>query len=193
MSTRFEGLVKILKLMFRQDFVAEVWSLFSSWCLWFWSLILVEILKLGLVKIFKFKFFSKCWCLVEILKLVLDRLCKNLWYDLKKLLWWAKLNPRVRCAFGNVFLFQPFFDCIYGHSFSHRSNEDWSVILCCICADLFTGSSDYEERPPSLSFRSSSGRFVCRRIGQICRTICFNQALQMRHEVVVFRSFSQQL
>ena len=82
---------------------------------------------------------------------------------------------------------------LYVHSFSYRSNEDWSVILCCICADLFTGSSDYEERPPSLSFRSSSGRFVCRRIGQICRTICFNQALQMRHEVVVFTSFSQQL
>ena len=82
---------------------------------------------------------------------------------------------------------------LYGHSFSQWSHEDWSVILCCICADLFTGSSDYEERPPSLSFRSSSGRFVCRRIGQICRTICFNQALQMRHEVVVFRSFSQQL
>ena len=80
---------------------------------------------------------------------------------------------------------------LYVHSFSHRSNEDWSVILCCICADLFTGSSDYEERPPSLSFRSSSGRFVCHRIGQICRTICFNQALQMRHEVVVFRSFGQ--
>ena len=33
----------------------------------------------------------------------LDRdLCFNLWYDLKKLLWQAKLNPRVRCAFGNV-------------------------------------------------------------------------------------------
>ena len=27
-STRFQGLVKILKLMFRQDFEAEVWSLF---------------------------------------------------------------------------------------------------------------------------------------------------------------------
>ena len=28
LSTRFQGLVKILKLMFRQDFEAEVWSLF---------------------------------------------------------------------------------------------------------------------------------------------------------------------
>ena len=26
----------------------------------------------------------------------------DLWYDLKKLLWEYKLNPRVRCAFGNV-------------------------------------------------------------------------------------------
>ena len=28
---------------------------------------------------------------------------KVLWYDLKKLLWQDELNPRVRCAFGNVF------------------------------------------------------------------------------------------
>ena len=31
-------------------------------------------------------------------------LCLNLRYDLKKLLWQDELNPRVRCAFGNVFL-----------------------------------------------------------------------------------------
>ena len=30
-------------------------------------------------------------------------LCLNLWYDLKKLLWQDELNPRVRCAFGNVY------------------------------------------------------------------------------------------
>ena len=29
-------------------------------------------------------------------------LCLNLWYDLNKLLWQDELNPRVRCAFGNV-------------------------------------------------------------------------------------------
>ena len=28
LSTRFQGLVKILRLMFRQDFEAKVWSLF---------------------------------------------------------------------------------------------------------------------------------------------------------------------
>ena len=27
---------------------------------------------------------------------------QDLWYDLKKLLWQDELNPRVRCAFGNV-------------------------------------------------------------------------------------------
>ena len=43
------------------------------------------------------------WCLVEILKMKFDQdLCLNLWYDLKKLLWQDELNPRVRCAFGNV-------------------------------------------------------------------------------------------
>ena len=31
-------------------------------------------------------------------------LCLNLWYDLKRLLWQDELNPRVRCAFGNVSL-----------------------------------------------------------------------------------------
>ena len=30
-------------------------------------------------------------------------LCLNCWYDFKKLLWQDELNPRVRCAFGNVF------------------------------------------------------------------------------------------
>ena len=31
-------------------------------------------------------------------------LCLNLRYDLKKLLWQDELNPRVRGAFGNVYL-----------------------------------------------------------------------------------------
>ena len=30
-------------------------------------------------------------------------LCKSSWYYFKKLLWKDELNPRVRCAFGNVF------------------------------------------------------------------------------------------
>ena len=30
-------------------------------------------------------------------------LCFNLRYDLKNLLWQDELNPRVRCAFGNVY------------------------------------------------------------------------------------------
>ena len=30
-------------------------------------------------------------------------LCLNLWHDLEKLLWQDELNPRVRCAFGNVY------------------------------------------------------------------------------------------
>ena len=46
------------------------------------------------------------WCLVEILKMKCDQdLCLNLWYDSKKLLWQDELNPRVRCAFGNVLSF----------------------------------------------------------------------------------------
>ena len=37
-------------------------------------------------------------------------LCLNLWYDPKKLLWQDELNPRVRCAFGNVYFFRVDFD-----------------------------------------------------------------------------------
>ena len=76
------------KLLFR--LWAQGWSRFWSWSsgkilkfvqhfavdvLWRWgSSILVEILKLGLVKIFKLKF-----CLVEILKLMLGRDSEDVW------------------------------------------------------------------------------------------------------------------
>ena len=64
--------------------------------------ILVGILKLGLVKTLELKCYGEAdvwlifwsWCLVEILKMKFDQyLCLTLWYE---------LNPRVRCAFGNV-------------------------------------------------------------------------------------------
>ena len=79
---------KILKLKFGHYFAADAW-------LWLWSSILVEILKLGLVKIYKFKFCRNAdvwlrfwsWCLVKILKMFDQGLCKNLWYDQKKLIW----------------------------------------------------------------------------------------------------------
>ena len=106
------------------NFEHNVWWKFWSWNsdkIWSWSLlsflcwcfvevmlnpsrILVDILKEGLGKILKLKFYGEAdvwfrfwsWCLVEILKMKFDQdLCLNLWY---------KLNPRVRCAFGNVFI-----------------------------------------------------------------------------------------
>ena len=95
-------------------FDAGVWSVFFCWCfvkvMLNQSWILVEIVKLGLVKILNFKFYREAhvwlriwrWCLVEILKMKFDQdLCLNSWYE---------LNPRVRCAFGNVFKFIPFFE-----------------------------------------------------------------------------------
>ena len=104
-STRFGQNFEVL----RQDFEAEVAA--DPW-LRLWRLFLVEILRLRLVKILKFKIsrnadiwlmFWSC-CLVEIMKMKSNQdLFENLWYDLKKLLWWAELNPRVRCAFGNDF------------------------------------------------------------------------------------------
>ena len=105
-STRFGQNFEVL----RQDFEAEVAA--DPW-LRLWRLFLVEILRLRLVKILKFKIsrnadiwlmFWSC-CLVEIMKIKSNQdLFENLWYDLKKLLWWAELNPRVRCAFGNVYI-----------------------------------------------------------------------------------------
>ena len=35
-------------------------------------------------------------------------LCLNFWYNLRMLLWQDELNPRVRCAFGNVEFLQHF-------------------------------------------------------------------------------------
>ena len=107
---------------FVQDFEVDVQARF-----WSWSLVIILLLMLGrgyqvhswsrfwfgLVKIFKFKFCRNddvwlrfwSWCKVEILKMFDQDSCLNLWYDLKKLFWWDVLNPRVRCAFGNVFSF----------------------------------------------------------------------------------------
>ena len=106
-----QGLVKILKLKFRQDFEAEVWSVFCCWCL-------VEVTKLNLGQDsearfgqdFKFKFswdtdvWLRFWskCLIEILNLKCDL---DFWYE---------LNLRVRCAFGNIWnrLSKSFLCCV---------------------------------------------------------------------------------
>ena len=93
-------------------FEAAVCSAFCRWCF-------VEVMKLNLGRDsaarfgqdFEFWVAWRCWCLVEIfswclveiLKMKCDQdLCLNLCNDLKKLLWQDELNPRVRCAFGNV-------------------------------------------------------------------------------------------
>ena len=86
-KVKFGHKVKFLFRLWAQGF--KVWSRFWSWCwgkilklnfghyfatdawLWLWSSILVEILKLGLIKIFKFKFCRNAdvwlmfwsWCL----------------------------------------------------------------------------------------------------------------------------------
>ena len=103
----------ILLLMFGCGYEVHSWSRF-----WF-----------GLDKIFKFKFCQNgdvwlrfwSWCKVEILKMFDQDLCLNLWYDLKKLLWQDELNPRVRCAFGNVCF------CDVNIKSSH-SSASWAVL-----------------------------------------------------------------
>ena len=128
-----QGLVKILKLKFRQDFEAGICSAFC-WCfvevmklhlgqdsearfgqdfkfkaqgfVKIRSWILSKILKLGLVKILSLS-------LVKFLKLKFDQdLCQKLWYE---------LNPQVRCAFGNVFWY------VLNFSYSLNSDSDASV------------------------------------------------------------------
>ena len=73
---------------FVQDFEVDVQARF-----WSWSLVIILLLMLGcgyevhswsrfwfgLVKIFKFKFLSKWWCLVEILKLIQGRDSEDVW------------------------------------------------------------------------------------------------------------------
>ena len=91
------SLVSILLLIFGWGYEDYSWSRFWSYVLssfWsFWSLSLVEIMIFG----------WSC-CLVEIMKMKYDQdFFENLWNDLKKLLRYAEINLRVRCAFGNVY------------------------------------------------------------------------------------------
>ena len=84
-----QGLVKISKLKFRQDYEAWVCSAFCRWCF-------VEVMKLNLGRDFEARFGQdfeflvlwRCWCLVEIFSWCLDGilkmkcaqdLCLNLW------------------------------------------------------------------------------------------------------------------
>ena len=70
-----QGLVRSLKLKFRQDFDADVWSVFCCWCLvGLWSWFLVEILKLkfyGDVDVWLIFYVDACsrfwgWTLIKI-------------------------------------------------------------------------------------------------------------------------------
>ena len=79
---------EILKLNFSHYFTAHP-------CMRLWRLFLVEIAKLGLVKIFKLKFsrnadvWMRFWsyCLIEIMKVNDQNLFEHFWYNLKNLLW----------------------------------------------------------------------------------------------------------
>ena len=97
-----QGLVKFLS--WSSDKIWS-WSLISFFCWCFVEVmlnpiwILVEILKLGLVKILKLKFYGEAddwlrfwsWCLFEILKMTFDQdLCLNLLWAIRLL--WYKLN-----------------------------------------------------------------------------------------------------
>ena len=96
---------KILRMKFGQHFAADAW-------LRLWSLILFEILRLGLVNIVLLKLSTtadvwlRClgWCLIKILSIKFDQdLCKKL--TKKKLVTLvSRTQPRVRCAIANVWI-----------------------------------------------------------------------------------------
>ena len=114
---RFRSWSLVIQSNFCLDFEHKVWSKFWTWssgkilrlkssqyfaadpCLRLWRVFLVEIMKLRLVKILKFKFngYADIWlrfrssCLVEIMKMKSDQdLFENLCYDKKKLLWYKQ-------------------------------------------------------------------------------------------------------
>ena len=72
-----QGLIMILKLRFRRDFEAEVWSVFCRWGF-------VEVMKLNLGRDSEARFgqdfgdavvWLRSWCFVEILKMTLIKIC----------------------------------------------------------------------------------------------------------------------
>ena len=74
-----------------------------------------EIVKAVLDASFPYNLFvTRCWCLDEILKLMLGRDSEDdiwSWFVIElviwpiRLLWLDELNPQVRCAFGNVYTY----------------------------------------------------------------------------------------
>ena len=96
-----------------QDFEVEVQATFWSWSLFsIWRWCFVEVMKLNLGRDSEARF-GQDFELLGYWRFLVDALsrfwrcdqdlCLNLWYDFKKLVWQDELNPRVRCAFGNVF------------------------------------------------------------------------------------------
>ena len=55
----------------------------------------------------------------------------NLWHGLKKLVWQDELNPRVRCAFGNVYYKHIKFDMIAFLFFSGKGQNYFFTFCFC--------------------------------------------------------------
>jgi len=68
---------------------------------------LVDILKLGWVKILNFKFSGDADVLLMLSQDSEDEIRSRFVFELAIYLWKDELNPWVRCAFGNVFPFLP--------------------------------------------------------------------------------------
>ena len=84
-------------------------------------------------------------------------------FDLKKLLWQDELNPRVRCALGNVFLKGP---AVVSAAMHMRRPKLWidsqlpslSIYICLINIDISFRSKSKEELNERQAAMSSSGQ-----------------------------------
>ena len=126
---RFGSWGFFIRLNFCSDFEHKIWSRFWSWssgkiCSWslanFLCWCFVKVMKLNFCRDSEARFEQvlwRGWCLVVILKLIQD-LCLNLWYE---------LNPRVRCAFGNVYNTKPL--KVIGQA-------DWGLIISLLAGDM---------------------------------------------------------
>ena len=142
-----------------------------------------------MVKILNFKFCggADVWLrfllmLVEILKMKCEQdLCLNLCSDFKKLLWQDELNPRVRCAFGNVSKYE-------ANANTQRPSFKLVLINLCLhfmmtsgCLQLETTESSSRGNPHKQSPAPSSTSFIFFSLGRLKPNNITHMAFKTTH------------
>ena len=116
----------VIKQNFCSDLELKVWSRFWNWCsgkIWSWSLsvfwcwCLVEVTKLGLTNSLSLSLVEKLMFGWDFEVNAESRFWNWNFEDLKNL--WYELNPRVRCAFGNVLNYSP--------NYQYQNDKRWAA------------------------------------------------------------------